>query len=179
MKKTTEKAKLIYESSSSSTLIIPAILLTAYFLYINTKLIYNQDYLMYLILTIIAWGFWWWFSFQKRLLLTDHKVYITKGKKKKHSLSLIKDIDSISYSQKGLGIRLGFGTLMIKTKEGFDIFYPYLSSPKVSYEQIVYAMETKYIKLNPEFQRTIVITQMTDKINDSDEDEIQSGIDKM
>lgn len=165
MKNSTEKAKIIYENSTTIALIVPPIILSLYFIYITVKLNFNIDYFIYLILMIASWVFWYFFSYQKKLLLTAHKVYIVKGKKKLCSLSLAKDINLISYSQKGWGVRLGYGTITIEAKNGDDYTYQFIDSPKLTYEKIVYAMETKYIKLNPDFVRTVNIEDMTDSID--------------
>lgn len=182
MKNTTEKAKIIYESKSTICLNIPPLLFTSYFIYINTKMIYNFDYFIYFMFFVASWVCWYFFYYQKKILLTEHKVYITRGKKKLHSISLAKDIDMVSYEQKGLGTRFGYGHLKIIKKDGVEVGYYFLSKPRVTYEHIVYAMETKFIKINPEFQRTIHLNNMTDTITEKDifeAEEGSSGIDRM
>lgn len=165
MKNSTEKAKIIYEGSTTVALIVPSILLSLYFIYLTTKLNFNIDYIVYSILMIASWLFWYFLSYNKRLLLTEHKVYIVKGKKKLCALSLAKDINTISFTQKGWGTRLGYGNLFIEDKNGDEHTYLFIASPKLTYEKIVYAMETKYLKLNPDFVRTVNLEDMTDSID--------------
>lgn len=171
MKNSTEKAKIIYEGSTTIALIVPPIFLSFYFIYLTSKLNFNTDYFIYLILMITSWLFWYFLSYKKKLLLTEHKVYIVKGKKKLCSLSLAKDISKISYRQKGWGTRLGYGSIHIEANSGDEYTYLFIVSPKLTYEKIVYAMETKYIKMNPDFVRTVTLEDMTDSVDSIDSTE--------
>lgn len=175
MKKTTTEAKIIYETNTSFVLaLIPFFFLSIIlFLLFKTKI--NIDLFVYILFFVGSVGYWYMMSFQKKLVLTSHKVYIIKGKVKLASLSLLKDLEKISYSQSKMGTRFGFGSITIAPKNGVSVEYKFIANPKITYEQIVYAMETKYIALNPDFERTVNLESQIDVIdNDSN-----SGIDKI
>lgn len=150
------KIKIILEEKTSNfvfSLPLLILLIIALYLIISNE---HENYFIYIL--IFAGSFIKSLSlfYKKRLILTEHKIYIYVRGKRFIAWSLKEDFHIVNYKQNFFGKIFNYGTLTLinKNKEMYDYFY--VSNVETIYLKIIETYEKLMKKLDPTFIVTYI-----------------------
>lgn len=117
---------------------------------------------------LVFLGIQYYFMFYgKKILLTEHKIYVYSKGKKHISWDLIKDFQYVNYNEDRLGKIFHCGTLNIMDKNKKVYSYFYLSDCKEVFDSIIELYEKKMVQIDPTYEPISKLKeeQAVDKLN--------------
>lgn len=134
------KPKKIHEEKTSIFLVIYTSIYSFFILYYgiftNNKFLIPSLFLSILLCLLCYYNYT-----NRKILVTENKIYLYKLGKKTGSISFINDFHYIDYHQSILGRIFNYGTIFIVNNDKFYYKIHFICNPKILFEKSVIAYE--------------------------------------